>query len=475
MKIYKEYPATHSMSTSWYIVDDEGNVGILDYNENGPVPWGVEETCGDAMKYGHWEDCEEHNLLKFNLTKDQILDLHHDPHKPSEEESWYECVVRIDKSKTERFLELCKNKDIDNSSFLCVSEELGLYEIDAFDCAHDNCYKEDAIHGTLKTMLDENIILEVYSVQTLDMSDKYKDGEVVHDKEFDNAPYFVYHQPYWPDNLPQKMHEPKHPVTIDQIPQSFRHRLHKIPGHFKDMETFQIAQYYPCHTYSNEDPIYYINGCAYETSPLPDGSKVYTKVSLFEFPCFAFCSEKEKFKCTKSSPCSCCSIEDMLLTDNPTVLIIFDPKDGYDYLWKVKTDIVFQKAYATSYIPKFPYAPRKNYWYSKHEVEKFMNKDYLLKVFKGSKGYIEAVVNDMKPRVILVTDKVYRTIVEVYPVGANVIEINGAEYPLYKLTSLEENRETIEALACMPYQGNDHPLVISIEDMKELVRTGIAE
>lgn len=56
MIIDKEYPATHSMSTSWYVVDDEGNVGIMDYNENGPVPWGVEETCGDELKYGHWED-----------------------------------------------------------------------------------------------------------------------------------------------------------------------------------------------------------------------------------------------------------------------------------------------------------------------------------------------------------------------------------------------------------------------------------
>ena len=44
MKIDKEYPATHSMSTAWYIVDDEGNIGIMDYNENGPVPWGIGEN-----------------------------------------------------------------------------------------------------------------------------------------------------------------------------------------------------------------------------------------------------------------------------------------------------------------------------------------------------------------------------------------------------------------------------------------------
>ena len=38
----KEYPATHSMSTAWYAADEDGNVAIIDYNENGPVPWGAE-------------------------------------------------------------------------------------------------------------------------------------------------------------------------------------------------------------------------------------------------------------------------------------------------------------------------------------------------------------------------------------------------------------------------------------------------
>ena len=30
----KEYPATHSMATSWYCVDEDGNVGIFDIDDN---------------------------------------------------------------------------------------------------------------------------------------------------------------------------------------------------------------------------------------------------------------------------------------------------------------------------------------------------------------------------------------------------------------------------------------------------------
>ncbi len=35
MKQTKEYPATHSMDTAWYIADEDGNVGIVDFNESG--------------------------------------------------------------------------------------------------------------------------------------------------------------------------------------------------------------------------------------------------------------------------------------------------------------------------------------------------------------------------------------------------------------------------------------------------------
>ena len=53
MKTTKEYPATHSMSTSWYVVDKDGNLGIFDYNENGPVPWQTEQTGIDSLIFVH--------------------------------------------------------------------------------------------------------------------------------------------------------------------------------------------------------------------------------------------------------------------------------------------------------------------------------------------------------------------------------------------------------------------------------------
>ena len=35
MKFDKEYPATHSMETAWYAADEDGNVALIMYNDNG--------------------------------------------------------------------------------------------------------------------------------------------------------------------------------------------------------------------------------------------------------------------------------------------------------------------------------------------------------------------------------------------------------------------------------------------------------
>ena len=475
MKIDKEYPATHSMSTSWYVVDDDGNVGIMDYNENGPVPWGIEETCGEELKYGHWEDFQSKKFLGFNLTDEQIYDLLHEGHKPSEETLWFDCVVKIDKKKTDRFLELYRKNDVYKEDALCLSEELGLYSFDAYDCAHDVRGNETSIRGTLKTMLEEELILEVYRIQSFDMGDQCIGGKTVYSKEFDNSPYFMFHQPYCPEELPQKMHEPNHPVSIHQIPEEFRHRLHKIPGRFKDMETFQIAQYYPCDAYANEDPTYVVDGCSYQTSPLPNGGKVFTKTGMCLYPFLPFCSEKERFGCSQKCSWLCCDLYGKEFTDKPTVLLIFDPREEFDYTWTVHTDIVIQKSYVTSYIPKFPYRSGKQFSCLKSDVEEYMTTEYLIKVFQGSKGYIETIINDINPRVILATDKAWGVIKEIYSIDSNSIRMGNKGYPFYSLSLLGENRAVVEKLASLPYQGKEHAQVITMEEMEEFVCSGLAK
>ncbi len=49
MKTDREYPATHSMSTTWFGIDKDGNVAIIDFNENGPVPSFIGEESPESV------------------------------------------------------------------------------------------------------------------------------------------------------------------------------------------------------------------------------------------------------------------------------------------------------------------------------------------------------------------------------------------------------------------------------------------
>ena len=113
MKTDKEYPATHSMSTAWYIVDEEGNVGILDFNENGPVPKETEQTGIEDLMFGHEEDWEKKQTLPIQLSEQQIFEMLSDPRRPEDTDYNYFTVVEISKEKESDFLELSKADDVD--------------------------------------------------------------------------------------------------------------------------------------------------------------------------------------------------------------------------------------------------------------------------------------------------------------------------------------------------------------------------
>lgn len=96
-------------------------------------------------------------------------------------------------------------------------------------------------------------------------------------------------------------------------------------------------------------------------------------------------------------------------------------------------------------------------------------------MFNGSKGYLELITKEINPRVILATDTSIDIIGTVYTTQSNRINIGGVEYPFYRLSTINENRALIENFATQPYQGKEHPLVITLEEMDSLVKQGRAK
>ena len=464
MKKDKEYPATHSMSTAWYIVDEDGNVGILDFNENGPVPKETEESCVEDLMFGHEEDWEKKQTLPIELSEQQIFEMLSGPQLPEDTDYYFNTVVQISKEKESEFLELAKADDVD--MIYCILKDLGLYQVDFEDAiieARGKTPKHIRQRSTLKKMLDRNIIKRKYEVKRYWIDDEYENGKVVHKKDFDNSPYYIYHQPYWTDFLPVRMNVPKNPVKIDQLPERLRDRVLKIPVKFEHTECFQPAQWSLCDAYYSDESSLVINGYEYILLPLSDGTEAYINIDINPLNFFDYCSEKDKNGCTQCTS-ACCTCRSEQFTNRPTVMQIISPFTKNDYKMRVKSDVITQHSIIFPFITKIPYHFKDGFWITEDEARKKVSDNLLTDYFLKNYKYLEDMIQIIHPRVIILDSKAKNTLSRRYDLSNHEIEIAGEKYPMYFRSEIIYRRKTIEGLAMMPYQGHEFPHIISKEE-----------
>lgn len=480
MKQTKEYPATHSMSTAWYVADEDGNVGIMDFNENGPVPWQTEQTCIEDLILEHWEDYQNKQKLPIELTDEQIDDLMSTPYSPEKEETWWDCVIQIDTTKVDEFLKLANNSDFRLEC--CLSETRGLYSIDANHCTSETP-KEGLYQilkdSTLQKMLDQKIILQVFKQQDYWMNVEWADEKVVHTKEFEKAPYYIFHQPYWTGFLPECMNVPEHPVKLYQLPEKLRRRVLRLPVKFKETKNFQIAEWHPCSVSTGyNSPTEVVDGCEYEMLPLTNGNQAYLCTEIILPSIFIhYCSEREKYDCSECEY-HCHACEDHCFTNKPTVLSITNPFEEWDYSRQIKSDPIFPHSIWVPFLPKIPLKLKNkpNCWtndgwqhyVSLEDIRKHVSGRRLLDLFQKNRQWLEDQVARFNPRVILISGAAEAIMRAVYPFGQNQITINGTAYPMYLLSEVESHREEIERLASLSYQGKLIPHIISVEEMERI-------
>lgn len=457
MKTDKEYPATHSMSTAWYMVDDEGNVGIMEYNENGPIPWDVPgEECVNSLVLG-LEGRFGELLLPFELTDNQIYDLLKGPLSSLDIEKLWQPVIKIDVSKRERLFELVNNSEGNVSIGLCISEKLGLYCI---YISNSNNYN----NNWLKTMTNEGILLEVYDMQEYDLEDK----------TYDNSPYYLYSQPYYDGDLQKRVFVPKNPVKITQIPEEFRNKIHHIKGSFDDIATMQIAQHYPCKFFFDRTS-YCAYGAKYQEAILEDNTKGFVKTDILHFPFKYFCPDSNNPNCDGKCWWTC-YLKDNKITDNekPTVLVLTSPYCKNENMDLKEVDFISNNMCVLPYIYAVPCVTKPQFYKQESDVSELLSTDYMLEVFKTAKGYFEKIIEYMNPHVIITFDNAFEVLKQTYKINNCNIEINNSEFPIYQSTEIKANREKIEILANKQYRGVLSPMVITKEEMAELEKKNIA-
>ena len=467
----KEYPATHSMATSWYIVDDDDNVGIMQFDDNGPVPFGINQDCSYANNLIFGELLNENEMAgSINFKAEQLHDLLGEPHLPIDEKNWFDIVVEIDKNKKDFFFSIIENSNSKIVFLGCISEIYGLYKIDVWKCTDDN---SKIIKGSaLDKLITSKIILNIYGIPEFEMDCDYNSelGDFEFKCGFGEVPYYIYLQPYWPSNLQRRMNIPKHPIKLSQIEYDKRGEILRIPGKFKDMENMQIATWYPSElvvSFSDEEVA--IEDNRYTLLPMMDGTKSYVLTGAWEFDFCHYCPNP----CNKKGHFlekNCAVTFSRTNIVAPTVLFIISPLTDY-YQRYHEYGFVKQlkkKMLITSYVGRILKIDGNEKWESAEEIAKKLSFEELLAQFKASHAWLDHVVETLNPRVIILSDNALDVFSEVYIISNNKVDINNHQYPIYKESDFEKEKEEIIRLSNLPYQGKVVRTSYSEEEVKRL-------
>lgn len=232
MILDKEYPATHSMSTSWFFADLDGNVALFDFNENGPVPTSVHEDCLPYMLYQNLDVTIIEGIPTARLTDEQIDSLL----KDCKDDGCYEYLVEIDPNKVSVLVDALENKVLEVVIRLAVHRNL--YWIEEYD---------DVSAGDLIRFENSGCIIKRYSLPDYTSVDKFEDGKLVFTNDFSSLPFYFYAQTYWPtEEAIRKVYNPTvMPLKVDQLNHETRDKISTLPIRFADSEYVQIAAYLP--------------------------------------------------------------------------------------------------------------------------------------------------------------------------------------------------------------------------------------
>lgn len=210
------------------MIDDDGNVAIMDFADEGAQPSYMCDERVVSLLFGNpREDVDE----LFALSKSQKMDLLLPPVPPTLQSIGDFCVVRVERPNVDLFK---RKVEAAFDRLLCIDEEESLYFIE------NNRYKADR-EKVVQALIDDGLIESVYRI---------KDFSSVFEKprnfgslkgNFDSAPYYIYSQK---DGivLPQKrLNVPTDPVKEEQLTDWVRNTSFRVEGKFSEMPYMQIA------------------------------------------------------------------------------------------------------------------------------------------------------------------------------------------------------------------------------------------
>lgn len=258
MKTTKEFPATHSMSTQWFIADEEGNIALFDFEEEGPVPVQIDES----EDFGYLEDLgelDEDGISFVELNQEQVNYILNRliPISNLTKDDEYNSFVQLkdDEESKKAFLKTFK-EDIE----LCISHKERIYYVRFFW----------SFNATEK-QIEESVNL-IKNTCSGFYHEFFEPENLNSDSVF---PLYCYRQPYNSNAyIPERTAVPKNPLKETQLSEEKRKKLIRVPVKFSECNGLQIAQYVICKSYSIYNGIE-IDGRFYAEYPKTGGGFCY--------------------------------------------------------------------------------------------------------------------------------------------------------------------------------------------------------
>ncbi len=446
MKTDKEYPATHSMSTAWYAVDVDGNVALMNYNEEGPVPQGCPEYFLERLAFELNHDDSTFPTAKFS--DEQISEIIAGVQKCDFYERSDFFIVEVRNDFLQEFMQKMSNLDEDET-IVRLSPTSNMFCV---------CFLyDDNTYGLMEEIYKQGGIVNSYSVDYW-ISDDWDDktDSIKWNFRFSKTPFFVYAQPYWTGDLMARLIVPENPVKITQMPEKIQRSATCIPVRFCNTEKLQIAEYtaFDMHSCSDAD---IIESKEYYTLPTLEG--VEKRICSTSLPKSALISCNE---------CKLCNLPHLVyyndkahpfeFTNEPTVLIVATIKNHDSiYCYEENRGVKYISKSAIIYLTH-------GYFFNLMEGE--AKDDVVKDMFKNCRVHFENTLSTINPNVIVVRDNAVDILTSIYPLSNHTINVNGTIYPCFTESEVGDNLDCINDLADKPYRGSklERP-IIEIEEV----------
>ena len=464
MKTIKEYSATHSMSTSWFAIDEDGNVAIVNFEHNGPVasPANHDEQCTTSLI--ETGIVSTTGIIYKNYTDEQIAPMFQEvPDGLNEfhnfKDYFFDCL-QIDVARTSEFLEIIR--PIINSGeheVVCFSKTMGIYSSDGLDF-NKIVYTRLRESGIVKKVLRTDPIYDTDDVDEL--ASRYP------------IPFFVYNQEYGACDSADlnKVYTPVVPcVNEKQLSSEDRMLAFRVKGNFGSIDHIQPSIDHPFTTYEYMDEVV-IEGQSYYRMRTTGNSDetVYVYDNMFSGlrinedvcrQCPIFQSYKEDdWKRPKFY-----SGEE--IANHPTVALINDSERLMpNQILHKYPEIVLYSFYAPSIICNAHYHEYSSLYEDAAKIVSELGEEHIFG--QHCHNYFEHVLEIFRPYVLILSEQAYKNITSHYQHDATHVLIKGESYSYFQADKIEENYDEILNLAKKPYRGKVIRKVIPVEEAERI-------